>query len=223
MKANYKEQVRSWSVDELLDKEAELDNMEIVIGDDEVLLDIAEYRLAIEQELNSRGIFDARDYEEYDPWPGYEEPDDFPEEDPEEDIKPVVADYTSSELLETDGKRFMRCLSMYTYDGLNVQLGRRLYVHCEYDGGMGLTATLCDPALPTNYGKFNFRDFESFAEYLKLAEDYKTLDDDALIEIATDMHYYMEEGVLIFAPNEYMDELGSKFCLAEGFLNDRLD
>ena len=148
---------------------------------------------------------------------------DFDEEDPEEDIKPVVADYTSSELLETDGKRFMRRLSLYTYDGLNVQLGRRLYVHCEYDGGMGLTATLCDPALPTNYGKFSFRDFESFAEYLKLAEDYKELDDESLIDIAVDMDYYIREGVLIFAPDEHMDDLGSKFCLAEGFLNDRLD
>lgn len=148
---------------------------------------------------------------------------DCDEEDPEEDIKPVVADYTSSELLETDGKRFMRRLSLYTYDGLNVQLGKRLYVHCEYDGGMGLTATLCDPALPTNYGKFGFRDFESFAEYLKLAKDYKELDDESLIDIVVDMDYYTREGVLIFAPDEYMDELGSKFCLAEGFLNDRLD
>ena len=219
----YKEQVATMSVDELLDKEMELDNIDIGVVDDDVLADIAEYRLAIEQELNSRGVFDARDYEEYDPWQGYEEPEDFPEEDPEEDIKPVVADYTSSELLETDGKRFMRRLSMYTYDGLNVQLGKRLYVHCEYDGGMGLTATLCDPALPTNYGKFGFRDFESFAEYLKLAEDYKELDDESLIDIVTDMDYYINEGVLIFAPDEYMDELGSKFCLAEGFLNDRLD
>ena len=212
----YREQVATMSVDELLDKEMELDNMDLVIGDEEILADIAEYRLAIEQELNSRGIFDARDYAEYDPWEGYEEPEDYPEE-------PVVADYTSSELLETDGKRFMRCLSMYTYDGLNVQLGKRLYVHCEYDGGMGLTATLCDPALPTNYGKFGFRDFEQFAEYLKLAEEYKALDDESLIDIAVDMDYYIREGVLIFAPDEYMDELGSKFCLAEGILNDRLD
>lgn len=91
--ANYREQVKSWSVDELLDKENELDAMETVIGDDDILHDVLEFRLAVIEELNSRNIFDARDYEEYDPWQGYEEPEDVPIFDDGNDFRADYIDY----------------------------------------------------------------------------------------------------------------------------------
>lgn len=90
---DYRTLVRSWSVDELLDKENELDAMETAIGGDDVLRDILEFRLAVIEELNSRGVFDARDYEEYDAWQGYEEPEDRPLFDEDNDFRADYIDY----------------------------------------------------------------------------------------------------------------------------------
>lgn len=84
MKANHKTYVKSLSVDELLDKEMELDNITHADGglDEDILMDIYELQFAISEELASRGVFDARDYEEYDAWQGYEEPEDEPDVEP---------------------------------------------------------------------------------------------------------------------------------------------
>lgn len=84
MKANHKTYVKSLSVDELLDKEMELENIACADGglDEDILMDIYELQFAISEELASRGVFDARDYEEYDAWQGYEEPEDEPDVEP---------------------------------------------------------------------------------------------------------------------------------------------
>jgi hypothetical protein len=87
--AQYRELVKSWSVDELLDKENELDAIEDSCPEEFV----AEFRLAVIEELNSRGVFDARDYEEYDAWQGYEEPEDYPPFDDDNDFRADYIDY----------------------------------------------------------------------------------------------------------------------------------
>lgn len=99
--AQYRELVKSWSVDELLDKENELDAMEdAIIGDDDVLGEIREFRLAVIEEMNSRNIFDARDYEEYDAWQGYEEPEDEPDFEPIAYEAPVSSGISREEYLD---------------------------------------------------------------------------------------------------------------------------
>lgn len=105
MKANHKTYVQSLSVDELFEKEMELENIAYADGglDEDILMDIYELQFAIAEELASRGIVDARDYEEYDAWQGCEEPEDYP---PDEDFEPtayeapVASDITREEYLD---------------------------------------------------------------------------------------------------------------------------
>lgn len=95
MKANHKTYVKSLSVDELLDKEMELDNITRADGglDEDILMDIYELQFAITEELESRGVFDARDYDEYDAWQGCEEPEDCPPFDDDNDFRADYIDY----------------------------------------------------------------------------------------------------------------------------------
>ena len=193
MKANHKTYVKSLSVDELLDKEMELENIACADGglDEDILMDIYELQFAITEELASRGVVDARDYDEYDDWQGCEEPEDYPPFDPLEVEEVCVLenygsstrDYPTLADFIRDGKEFMRWLSQYCYNGLTINLVRKTtgasFFDCEYDGCFGLVVTpstgtyceivdgKCHIVEPTYFDKVAFPTFEDFAAYLK--------------------------------------------------------